>query len=281
MPVAMPPLPFQPGEQRRGAADHGQMVPGEVAAPVAAGQVAGEAGAPAGDRVHLGERVRRGDDAAGTGEHRRWPGRPGEPGRRPVQPGERGPRRPGMAGAQVRGPRHRVPVQVDARRHLVHLVHEVAFLDHGPAGRRAQDRWHRQAAGAQVRGERVLGGELGGGADAHVMALDEDGAGAVADQARGRHRPRAAPGDDGSGARRGGGPGAAGGQVAPGGQAVPGEHRAHLVAGERGPVRLDQLLAHAVHQPGRGPRPGHGDRAFTVTPRPGPGRTGAAGTCRS
>ena len=58
-----------------------------------------------------------------------------------------------------------------------------------------------------------------------------------------------------------------------------------IVAGERGPVGLDQLLAHAVNKPGRGSQPGHGDSprsaAVTVMPRPGPGRRGAAGTCPS
>src|SRR5439155_22460722 len=81
----------------------------------------------------------------------------------------------------------------------------------------------------------------GGGADMYVMALYEDGVGAPADQARSRHRPRAAPGDDGSVAGRpiGGAPG------------IAAEHGAHLVAGEGGPVGLDQLLAHAVDEPGR------------------------------
>jgi len=285
MPVAVAPPRFQRAEQRRGAADHRQMVPGEVGAPVAAGQVAGEPGALAGDRRHRGQRVRGGDDVAGAGQHRGRPGWPAESGRRLVQPGERGARCPGMAGADERGPRRRIPVEVDAGRHRVHLVHEVAFSHHGSAGGRAADRRHRQAADTQMPGERVLGGELGGGADAHVMALNEDGAGAVADQARGRHRPRAAPGDDGSGARRGGVPRAAGGQALPGGHVISGEHRVHLVAGERGPVGLDQLLAHAVNKPGRDSQPGHGDSprsaAVTVMPRPGPGRRGAAGTCPS
>ena len=262
MPVPVPPQPLQRAEQRRGAGDRREEVPREVAAPVAAVQVTGEPGA-AGDRGHPGERVRRGDDVTGAGQHRRRPGRPGESGRRLVQPGERGARRPGVAGAQVGGPRHRVPVQVEARRHLLHLVDEIAAGHRGPAGRGAPDRRPGHAVGAQVAGERVLGGELAGGADAGVVTLHEHGAVAVADQARGRHRPRAAPGDDGAGGRRDGVPRAAGGPAVPGGHVVsgghvvPGEHGAHLVAGERGPVRLDQFLAHAVNEPRRRALPGH------------------------
>ena len=88
-------------------------------------------------------------------------------------------------------------------------------------------------------GEGVFGRQLGGGADAEVVALDEDSRVPVPDQRGGGHRPRAAPDHH----RR-----------APQAARIArlAQDAAQLVIGQRGPVGLGQLTAHAVD----GVRPG-------------------------
>ena len=84
-----------------------------------------------------------------------------------------------------------------------------------------------------MAGEGVFGRELGGGADAEVVALDEDGRIAVPDQRGGGHRARAAPDHHGLATQAA--------RIASAAQDA-----AQLIVRQRGPVRFGQLTAHAV-----------------------------------
>ncbi len=269
VPVAVAPLPGQPGQQRRGPPDGGQHEPGQVVRPGPAVQVGGQPRAPAGQPLELRERVGRDDQLAAAGEHGRRAGRQREAVRREVQPGQRRPGRPRVAETGVRGPGHRVPVQIEAAGDLVHFVDEVAVLGGRRAVRGAQHRGCGDTARPQVADERVLHAQLGRRAHPDVVPLDEQVDAAAADQARRRHGPRAAPGDHlvvaGGPSQGGAGDTVRGGgreQGPEAGLGVAGQHRADLRAGQRAPVRLDQLLAHAVDQArgrGRTDHPAHRD----------------------
>jgi len=67
----------------------------------------------------------------------------------------------------------------------VDLVAEVPAPQHGLAAGQPQDGRDRQPARPQMGGEIMLGRELLRGADADVVALDEDRRVAVPDQRRG------------------------------------------------------------------------------------------------
>jgi len=92
---------------------------------------------------------------------------------------------------------------------------------------------HRLGAGAQVVGEGVLGGELSGGTDADVVALDENGRVTEPNQRGGRHRPRTAPGHHGLAAQASG--------------VAAAQDAAQFVVGQRGPVGFGQVPAQAVN----------------------------------
>ena len=223
----------QRGQQRRGVPDQRGQARLEVRRPAAPGQVGGQRGPRGHQPVRRGERVGRADDLAGVHQH---PGRAGgqaEVRRGQVQAGQRRAGRVGVAEAGVRRPADRVAVQVDAVRDLVGLVAEVPAPQHGlPVGQPQHGR-DRLSPHPQVTGEGVFGRELGGGADAEVVALDEDGRVAVPDQRGGGHRARAAPGHHGLAAQAA--------RVA-----RPAQDAAQLVVRQRGPVGFGQLTAHAV-----------------------------------
>jgi len=165
-----------------------------------------------------------------------------------VQAGQRRAGRVGVAEAGVRGPADRVAVQVDAVRDLVDLVAEFPAPQHGLSIGQPQHGRDRLSPHAQVTGEGVFGRELGGGADAEVVALDEDGRIAVPDQRGGGHRARAAPGHHGLAAQAARVTG-------------PAQDPAQLAVRQRGPVGFGQLTAHAVD----GVRPRDG--TYTRDPR--------------
>jgi hypothetical protein len=201
VPVAVRPLRAQRGQPRRGAPDQRDQDLVEVFLPAASRQVGGQRGTrghQCGGRV---QRVRRGDDPTGVHQHGGGPGGPPEVRGGQVQPGQRRARRVGVPEAGVRRPADRVAVQVDAVGDLVHLVAEVPAPQHRPPVGQPHHGRDRQPPRAQVGGEVVLGRELLRGADADVVALDEDRRVAVPDQRGGRHRPRTAPGHHGPAAK--------------------------------------------------------------------------------
>ena len=240
VPVPVSPEPPQARKQRREPADRGQEVSGEVISPGLLIQVAGQAAAAGGQAGHGRERVGGRDDRAGVHEHRRGAGRQAEARAGPVEAGQRGARRPGVRRAGERFPRQHVPVQIEPGGRCVHLVEVVAGQHRAGAARQAQHRWHGHPEGLQVVSEGVLGGQLRGGPDEHVVAFDENLRAAAVHQGRRGHRPGTAPPDR----RLAGGP------------RVPGQHRAHLRVGERRPVGLDEVPAHAVREGHVGASPG-------------------------
>ena len=233
VPVAVPPLRGEHGQQRRDVPDQRNQARLEVRRPGPSGQVGGQRGPRGHQPTRRGERVGRADDLAGVHQH---PGRTGgqaEVRRGQVQAGQRRAGRVGVAEAGVRGPADRVAVQVDAVRDLVGLVAEFPAPQHGlPVGQPQHFR-DRLSPHAQVTGEGVFGRELGGGADAEVVALDEDGRIAVPDQRGGGHRARAAPRHHGLAAQAARVTG-------------PAQDPAQLAVRQRGPVGFGQLTAHAV-----------------------------------
>ena len=115
----------------------------------------------------------------------------------------------------------------------MNFVAEVAAPQHGLTVGQPHHGRDRQSARPQVSREVVLRCELLRGADADVVALDEDHRVAVPDQRGGRHRPGAAPGHHG--------PAAEPARVA---AAQDGEQ---LVVGEREPVGFGQVTTHAMN----------------------------------
>ena len=145
-----------------------------------------------------------------------------------MQPRQRCPGGPGVAEADEGRPGHRIPVDIDPGRGLVHLVDNAARSDYGPAGRCVQDSGHRYAAGPEVGGESVLSPQLVGSTSPYVMTLYEDTFMAPAGQPCRRHRPRAVPGYDGPVS---GGAAVRDTLVA---HRVVGQHGSDLVLGQRG-----------------------------------------------
>ena len=152
-----------------------------------------------------------------------------------MQAGQRRSRRVGVAQAGIRRPADCVAVQVEAAGDLVSLVAEIPAPQHGLRPLTVGQPHHgrdRQSARPQVSREVVLGRELLRGADADVVALDEDHRVAVPDQGGGRHRPRAAPGHHGPAAKAA--------------RVAAAQDAEQLVVGEREPVGFGQVTAHAV-----------------------------------
>lgn len=229
VPVTVPPLRGQRRERRSGVRDQRAHDGVEMILPAPSGQVGSQRRPPAHQRACLLERVGRGDDLAGIHQHRGRPGLRAEIRRGQVQAAQGGAGRIGVPEARVRRPGGRLAVHVDPVRDLVDLVAVLTAAQHRLAVGQPEHGRDRQAPLPQVPGEGVLRGELAGGADAEVVALDEDGRVAVPDQRGGRHRPRAAPGHDRLAA-----------QAA---RVAAAQDAAELIVRQRQPVELAQLTA--------------------------------------
>ena len=236
VPVAVRPLRAQLGQPRRGPPDQRDQDLLEVLLPAASRQVRGQRGARGHQARRHVQRVRRGDDLAGVHQRGEGPGGPPEVRGGQVQAGQRRSRCVGVAQAGVRRPADCVAVQVEAAGDLVNFVAEVPAPQHGLHPLTVGQPHHgrdRQSARPQVSREVVLGCELLRGADADVVALDEDHHVAVPDQRGGRHRPGAAPGHHG--------------QAAEPARVAAAQDGEQLVVGEREPVGFGQVTAHAVN----------------------------------
>jgi hypothetical protein len=179
------PLRAQLGQSRRGPPDQRDQDFLEVLLPAASRQVRGQRGTRGHQTAGRVQRVRRGDDLAGVHQRGEGPGGPAEVRCGQVQAGQRRSRRVGVAQAGVRRPADCVAVQVEAAGDLVSFVAEVSAPQHGPHRVTAGQPHHgrdRQSARPQVSREVVLRCELLRGADADVVALDEDHRVAVPDQ---------------------------------------------------------------------------------------------------
>ncbi len=237
MPVAVGPLGPEQSQRRPCAPDPRQQDLFEVRHQGSVGHRSRKAGPCTKKAVERSRRVRRRHDGRGRhqdGRSTRWQGKLR---RGAVQLRQGAAGCPGMTEPEERRPRDGIAVQVEATRELLHLVHEVADARHRGPTRSAQEQGHGLAAPPQPFGEGVLGLELFGGADRPVVTLHEDRTATVADDGCRRHRSRARPHHLGRGIT----------PNPPGVEECP-EHGRKLVGRERRPVRLDELLAHSVHE---------------------------------